>query len=107
MTKLAQNNKAFTRTKFRGNRILNGFTRTRINPPNGGLNGDGFTLVEMMIAIVLIAVLALLFFLVLNPSEIQKKARDNSRMRDLTNLDGAFTRMTMDKKNRKHRRKLV
>ncbi len=47
---------------------------------------NGFTLVELLIAISLIAILSGVLFSVINPLSIQKKTRDAQRKADLTKI---------------------
>ena len=51
----------------------------------------GFTLVEMLIVIGVLAVLVTVVVTVLNPIEFMKKARDSRRMIDLQSLNKALT----------------
>jgi len=48
-----------------------------------------FTLVELLIVIGIIGILAVTLLLNLNPAEIQKKARDSARIKDLVTLQAA------------------
>lgn len=50
----------------------------------------GFTLIELLIVIAIIAILATTAVLVLNPSEILKKARDTQRIGDLETVASAI-----------------
>lgn len=50
----------------------------------------GFTLVELLIVIAVIAILATTAILVLNPAEILKKARDTQRIGDLDAISGSL-----------------
>ena len=63
-------------------------TFTRIN--NKSRNFPGFTLLELLIVISIIAILSVALILVLNPSESLKKARDSQRMADLNTLKTAL-----------------
>ncbi len=47
---------------------------------------QGFTLVEILIVIGILALLATTLMLTLNPAETQKKARDTKRLNDMRNL---------------------
>jgi len=47
---------------------------------------QSFTLIEILVAVALIAVLAVAIILSLNPSELIKQARDSQRMTDINNL---------------------
>ena len=50
----------------------------------------GFTLVEMLVVLGVLAVLATVVVTVLNPIEFMKKARDSRRMVDLQSLNKAL-----------------
>lgn len=51
---------------------------------------NGFTLLELLIVIAIIAILSVALVLVLNPSETLKKSRDAQRMSDLSTLKTAI-----------------
>ncbi len=51
---------------------------------------SGFTLLELLIVIAIIAILSVALVLVLNPSETLKKARDSQRISDLSTLKTAI-----------------
>ncbi|MCX7589437.1 MAG: type II secretion system GspH family protein [Patescibacteria group bacterium] len=51
----------------------------------------GFTLVELLIVIALIAVLAVAVILTLNPAELLKQGRDSTRVSDLSNINSALS----------------
>jgi prepilin-type N-terminal cleavage/methylation domain-containing protein len=51
----------------------------------------GFTLVELLVVIALIAVLAVAVILTLNPAELLKQGRDSTRISDLTNMNIALS----------------
>lgn len=53
-------------------------------------NREGFTLIELLVVIGSIGILAALVILAINPAEMQRKARDATRMSDLTNLRKAI-----------------
>lgn len=53
-------------------------------------NKRGFTLLELLIVIGIIAILSVVLILVLNPTETLKKARDAQRMSDLNTLKTAL-----------------
>ncbi|MFA6521309.1 MAG: type II secretion system protein [Candidatus Gracilibacteria bacterium] len=50
----------------------------------------GFTLVELLIVLTIVAVLAVATVLILNPAEILKKSRDTQRMSDLASIKSAI-----------------
>lgn len=50
----------------------------------------GFTLVELLIVIAIIAILAAVVVLIINPLEITKRGRDAARLSDLANLQNAI-----------------
>lgn len=51
----------------------------------------GFTLVELLIVIAILAVLAVALVLVLNPAELLKQSRDTRRISDLGTLNSAIS----------------
>ena len=51
---------------------------------------SGFTLLELLIVIAIIAILSVALVIVLNPSETLKKARDSQRISDLSTLKTAI-----------------
>lgn len=51
----------------------------------------GFTLVELLIVIAIIAILASIVLLIVNPLELTKRGRDATRLADLANLQQAIT----------------
>jgi len=53
-------------------------------------NQKGFTLLELLIVIGIIAILSVALVFVLNPSEALKKGRDSQRISDLTTLKKAI-----------------
>ena len=53
-------------------------------------NKNGFTLVELLIVVMLIAILAGLLVTVINPQGIQQKARDSQRKADLKKIQAAL-----------------
>jgi prepilin-type N-terminal cleavage/methylation domain-containing protein len=53
-------------------------------------NSEGFTLLELLIVITIIAILSVALVFVLNPSETLAKSRDTRRMADLTTLKTAL-----------------
>lgn len=50
----------------------------------------GFTLIEILVVIAILAALALVVVMTLNPSELLKQSRDSNRMSDLTTLNNAI-----------------
>jgi prepilin-type N-terminal cleavage/methylation domain-containing protein len=56
----------------------------------------GFTLVELLIVIALIAVLAVAVILALNPAELLKQGRDSTRISDLANINSALSLYLVD-----------
>jgi len=55
-----------------------------------------FTLVELLIVIGIIGILAVTLLVNLNPAEIQKKARDSARIKDLSTLQAAVEQCITD-----------
>ena len=51
---------------------------------------SGFTLLELLIVIAIIAVLSVALVIVLNPAEALRKSRDAQRISDLTTLKKAI-----------------
>jgi prepilin-type N-terminal cleavage/methylation domain-containing protein len=51
----------------------------------------GFTLVELLIVIAILAVLSTATVVVLNPAELLKQARDSQRISDIANLNSALS----------------
>ncbi len=51
---------------------------------------NGFTLLELLIVIAILAILASVTFIALNPAELLKKSRDTQRMADLASMRTAL-----------------
>ena len=58
---------------------------------NTKINKRGFTLMELLIVIGVLAILATSATLVLNPAELLKQARDSTRISDLSTLNNALS----------------
>lgn len=54
------------------------------------LRRSGFTLVELLVVIAIIAILATVVFLIINPMELTRRARDAERFTSLSNLSQAI-----------------
>ncbi len=54
------------------------------------MNKKGFTLLELLIVIGILAILAAVTVLVINPAQLLKRARDSQRMSDLSTLQTAI-----------------
>lgn len=50
----------------------------------------GFTLVELLVVIAIIAILAAIVILIVNPLEVTRRARDATRLADLTSVQNAI-----------------
>ena len=57
----------------------------------------GFTLLELLIVITILAILTLVVVLFINPVEMLKKSRDVQRMSDLATLNAAIVLFLQDK----------
>src|SRR5437867_2269882 len=53
-------------------------------------NHKGFTLLELLIVIAIIAILSAVTVIVLNPAEMLRKARDSRRISDMSNIRTAI-----------------
>ena len=53
-------------------------------------NMEGFTLLELLIVIAILAILSAVLILILNPAETMKKSRDTQRMSDLSTMKTAI-----------------
>src|SRR3989344_3694005 len=51
----------------------------------------GFTLIEMLVVIGVVAVLSVVVVLVLNPAELLKQSRDSNRLSDLARINKALS----------------
>jgi prepilin-type N-terminal cleavage/methylation domain-containing protein len=56
----------------------------------------GFTLIEILVVMAIVAILAAVTVLALNPAEILRKSRDASRISDLSTLNNALVRYLSD-----------
>lgn len=70
--------------------MKNANTRKSVSVLRGKEGRKGFTLLELLIVIGIIAVLSVTLILVLNPAETLKKARDTQRMSDMSTLKTAL-----------------
>lgn len=57
---------------------------------------SGFTLVELLIVVALIAILAVIVLMRINPLETQKRTRDTQRLRDISVIQGAVEAYVAD-----------
>lgn len=57
---------------------------------NNNCKNEGFTLLELLLAILIMTLLAVFLYLTLNPVEISKRLRDSQRMSDLATLKNAI-----------------
>lgn len=57
---------------------------------------EGFTLIELLIVIGILAFLAVVIVLVLNPAEILRKSRDQTRVSDISTIHSALTLFQAD-----------
>ncbi|MDP1629486.1 MAG: type II secretion system protein, partial [bacterium] len=64
-----------------------------------GYQNKGFTLLELLIVIGILAILATVSILVINPGELLKRARDSSRVSDLSTLKRAIAFAQNDNPN--------
>lgn len=56
----------------------------------------GFTLVEILIVVSLIAILAVVALITINPAEAQRRARDTQRIKDITTLQSIIEQYLSD-----------
>lgn len=56
----------------------------------------GFTLVEMLIVLGIIALLSVTLVLAINPAEAQRKSRDTKRLKDLTTIEAIVNQVVTD-----------
>ncbi|MBI2021682.1 prepilin-type N-terminal cleavage/methylation domain-containing protein [Candidatus Daviesbacteria bacterium] len=59
----------------------------------------GFTLVELLIVIAIIAILAAVVMLIINPLELQRRGKDSTRIADLQQLNTAINALVTDATN--------
>ncbi|MFQ5452202.1 MAG: type II secretion system protein [Candidatus Paceibacterota bacterium] len=59
-------------------------------------HNQGFTLIEILIVIGLIAILAVVALLAINPAQAQKRTRDIQRMKDLSTIEGVLSQWIAD-----------
>ena len=64
------------------------------SPPH--FSRASFTLIELLITIGIISILSLLVILILNPQELLKQTRDNTRLSDLATINTALTLFQTD-----------
>lgn len=57
---------------------------------------SGFTLVELLVVIAIIAILAVVVLIIINPVEVQKRTRDDTRLSDMQNLQQAINVAVQD-----------
>jgi len=63
------------------------------------INNLGFTMVEVMISVLVILVLVPAVYLLINPVELQQRARDKKRISDVSVLERAITEYSLDNKS--------
>ena len=88
--------KGFTPTEFSPFRALRRLVgsvkeRTHFHRQGSAKTPTGFTLVELLIVIAILAVLAAAVVIVLNPGELLAQARDSQRLNDLDTLKNALS----------------
>lgn len=59
----------------------------------------GFTLVEILIVVSLIAILAVVALITINPAEAQRRARDTQRIKDISSLQSIIEQYLSDNPN--------
>lgn len=60
---------------------------------------NGFTLVELIVVVMVISLTAFVIILIVNPEDVKRKARDNSRISDLLSLSQALETYAGDHSN--------